>query len=108
MKKAVWISYDLGVKGDYESLWAWLDEQHAKECVGSLAFITYSYKGDLIKCLRDEFKKTIEVNKRTRIYAIWRDEETKKVKGHFLFGGRRVPPWAGYGVEEETFEMDES
>ena len=108
MKKAVWISFDLGVKGDYESLWAWLDEQHAKECVGNLAFINYSYKSDLIKSLRDELKKTIEVDKRTRIYAIWRDEETKKVKGRFLFGGRRVSPWAGYGAEEESLEMDES
>ena len=28
----IWISYDLGVRGDYEGLYAWLDSHGAKEC----------------------------------------------------------------------------
>ena len=28
----VWISYDLGIRGDYEGLYAWLDSHRAKEC----------------------------------------------------------------------------
>ncbi len=27
MKKALWISYDIGVRGDYEGLYAWLDSR---------------------------------------------------------------------------------
>lgn len=32
MKQLIWISYDLGVSGDYENLYAWLDDHGAKEC----------------------------------------------------------------------------
>ena len=32
MKHFVWISFDLGVKGDYEGMYAWLDSKDAKEC----------------------------------------------------------------------------
>lgn len=44
MKKAIWISYDLGVKGDYEGLYAWLDDHKAIECGDSVAFINYSVR----------------------------------------------------------------
>ena len=108
MKRAVWISYDLGLRGDYEALYRWLDDHHAKECVGNLAFLNYECDGDLIELLQDDLKKAIEVNKMTRIYVAWRDAPTKKVKGRFLFGGRRVPPWSGYGSEGESGESDES
>jgi hypothetical protein len=32
MKKAVWISFDLGVQGDYEGLYGWLDRLDAQTC----------------------------------------------------------------------------
>ena len=32
MNKALWLSYDLGVKGDHEGLDAWLDDHDAEEC----------------------------------------------------------------------------
>ena len=31
-QKAVWISFDLGVQGDYEGLYRWLDSFDAREC----------------------------------------------------------------------------
>jgi hypothetical protein len=31
-RAAVWISFDLGVRGDYEGMYAWLDTHNAKEC----------------------------------------------------------------------------
>lgn len=34
--KTIWISYDLGVGGDYEGLYAWLDNNEATECGDSL------------------------------------------------------------------------
>ena len=43
MNKALWLSYDLGVKGDYEGLYAWLDDHNAEECGNSVAFLHYEY-----------------------------------------------------------------
>ena len=33
-RSTIWISYDLGVRGDYENLYSWLDTHGAKECGG--------------------------------------------------------------------------
>ena len=30
--KTVYISFDLGLKGDYAAFYSWLDKHHAKEC----------------------------------------------------------------------------
>lgn len=95
-KSTIWISYDLGVRGDYESLYAWLDSHGAKECGDSLAILTYEYRGSLTERLRAELTKAFAVNKRTRIYVIHRDQKTDKNRGKFIFGGRRAPPWTGY------------
>jgi len=35
MKQTIWISYDLGLQGDYPGLYRWLDLHKAKECVNS-------------------------------------------------------------------------
>jgi hypothetical protein len=32
-----WLSFDLGLQGDYDSLYAWLDKQGAQECGDSVA-----------------------------------------------------------------------
>ena len=45
--EAIWLSYDLGIRGDYESLYAWLDQHNAKECGDSLAFFKFDYTHDL-------------------------------------------------------------
>ncbi|HEV7222220.1 MAG TPA: hypothetical protein VGN42_05920 [Pirellulales bacterium] len=102
-KNAIWISFDLGVRGDYEEMYAWLANHGAKECGDSLAFINYEYKKDLLKELKVDVEHAIKATKRTRVYAIHLDPDTKKMKGTFLIGGRRVPPWAGFaaGAQEE-------
>lgn len=95
-KSTIWISYDLGIQGDYQSLYAWLDSHSAKECGDSLAVLQYEYRNDLISELKDDIGKAISVDKRTRIYVIYRDKADKqKNKGKFIFGNRRTPPWAG-------------
>lgn len=103
----IWISYDLGVRGDYEGLYAWLDEYKAKECGNSLAVLSYEHSGDLVKVLKADLAKSVETNKRTRMYVIYRDEGTKKMKGHFLFGNRRASPWAGASGQDQE-EDDEA
>jgi hypothetical protein len=32
-----WLSFDLGLQGDYDNLYAWLDKQGAQECGDSVA-----------------------------------------------------------------------
>lgn len=100
--RAIWLSYDLGVRGDYASLYAWLDDHSAKECGDSLAFLNYSFKGDLETAIEGELQKVIDVDKRTRIYLIYRDVDAKKNRGIFLFGGRRAPPWSGYSEKGKS------
>jgi hypothetical protein len=95
-KSAIWISYDLGVQGDYASLYSWLDSHGAKECGDSVAFLKYEHRGSVKDQLKTELKKAITTDKRTRIYVVYRETETNKNKGAFIFGGRRSPPWTGY------------
>ena len=44
MGKFIWLSYDLGIRGDYESLYSWLDDHEAKECGDSVAFLSFLYE----------------------------------------------------------------
>lgn len=100
-KSTIWISFDLGVRGDYESFYTWLDTHKARECVNNLALLTFHYSGNLLEALKNELKEALEINKRTRIYVIYRDTATKKMRGFFVFGGRRAPPWSGYSENED-------
>ncbi|HTV31965.1 MAG TPA: hypothetical protein VME69_02525 [Methylocella sp.] len=103
----IWISYDLGVSGDYEGLYSWLDSRKAKECGDSLAVISYTFKKDLLAELKAEISKNLKISKRTRIYVIHTDHATKKSKGKFIFGGRRVAPWSGYATSESDIADEE-
>jgi hypothetical protein len=106
MKRAVWISYDLGVQGDYEGLYAWLDEHQAKECGDSLAFLNYEYAGSLLDALTSDLQKSLQITKRTRLYVIYREQETKKMKGSFIFGGRKAPAWSGFAVSVGSADIE--
>ena len=37
VKQLVWLSFDLGVNGDYDGMYTWLDAYKAKECGDSMA-----------------------------------------------------------------------
>jgi hypothetical protein len=107
MQKAVWLSFDLGVNGDYESMYSWLANQDAKECGDSLAFFNYETHGDLVSELTADLQDAILIQrKKTRIYVMYRSDDGK-VKGTFLFGARKQAPWTGYGVSQEA-STDES
>ena len=108
MKKSFWISYDLGVSGDYEGMYAWLDDHGAIECGSSVAFVKqYHYdddddKEDLMQALESDIQDVVEIDKRTRIYVIRR--VSGREKGSFLFGRRKGAPWDGYGQQGETYD----
>jgi len=104
----MWISFDLGVRGDYEGMYAWLDTHGAKECGDSVAYLLYEWDGDLITSLLEEMEHSVDVTKRTRIYGIWQDSESRNMKGRFIIGGRKSAPWAGHAGGVEQTEPDES
>lgn len=105
MRKAVWMSFDLGVKGDYEGLYSWLDAQEARECCDNVAFFFFEAKNDLPTKLKRSLKESVEVDARTRIYIIFLGKDVK-MRGRFLFGKRKAPPWAGFGPSV-TMDEDE-
>ena len=97
MKKAIWISYDLGIGGDYDGLYRWLANHKAVECGDGLAFFNYVPKDvdNILEELKGEIETSVRVNNKTRIYCIRKDGSS--IKGTFLFGARKGNPWEGFG-----------
>ncbi|MBI4647056.1 MAG: hypothetical protein HY738_10825 [Bacteroidia bacterium] len=97
-KNYLWLSYDLGLKGDYQNLYAWLDNHNAKECGDSIAFIEeYSYKNDFFIEIKQDILKNVEIKKTDRIYIITKNSENF-FQGRFINGSRKNnAPWSGFG-----------
>ena len=103
MESTIWISYDLGVSGDYEGLYAWLDDHKAEECGNSVAWVfSFSHEGDVLTSLKAEIEGAVSLNKRSRIYVIYIDDEG--TKGRFIIGGRKGAPWRGFGMHEAAVD----
>lgn len=113
-QKTFWISYDLGIKGDYPGLYTWLDNQHAKECGDSLAVFhrkltpNIDTVNTIVSQIESEISAQVKMLETARIYLIFKEDKTELVKGKFLFGGRKRAPWEGYGKyasikEEEDY-----
>ncbi len=82
--------YDLGVNGDYEGMYAWLDNQGDKECGSSVAYFQFTHEGDLPAALKSAIDGAGALNRRSRIYAIYKKDE--KIFGRYLIGDTaRVP-----------------
>ena len=108
MKQGIWISFDLGVRGDYEGLYGWLDAHKAEECGDSFGHLWYEYEGDLIESLSKDIEDAIDVTKKTRIYVVWRNRDNGKMNGRFIIGRRKAAPWAGSAGGADDSESDES
>jgi len=102
MKTLIWISYDLGVRGDYEGIYTFLDTYDARECDDSIAVLSFEYEDDLIAELKAEIQKYVDLQPRSRVYVFSRDD--KRYKGRFIFGRRKRAPWAGYAGRESEEE----
>jgi len=102
MKRFVWLSFDLGVKGDYEGMYRWLDYHGAKECGDSMAYFEYEYSGNFREAIKKDLNSNVQLDqRRNRIYIVWKSGTM--VTGRFIVGSRRSAPWAGYsGAEEES------
>ena len=104
MKNAsIWLSFDLGIKGDFPGLYAWLDNHSAKECGNSVAYIDYTYKSNLASELKKDLEANIEFKQGDRIYFIRKKEFGNDINigGKFIIGKRKSNPWEGYGDKGE-------
>ena len=101
-KKAIWISYDLGIKGDFPGLYAWLDNNEAKEAGNSIAFLKYEFPGTdekLLSVLKKDLEKHVVLKPGDRIYVVRMrlEKGVQKISGKFIVGNRKASPWIGYG-----------
>ncbi|MBF0317533.1 MAG: hypothetical protein HQL04_05100 [Nitrospirae bacterium] len=106
MKKRIWLTFDLSIYSDYEGMYYWLDTMKAKECGDSSATFSFEYNGDLISELTEAIKSNVKLEKKDRIYVMFRNDNGK-LKGSFIIGKRKNAPWAefslvsGDDIEEE-------
>jgi len=94
-----WLSYDLGLQGDYGPLYTWLDKAKARECGDSAA--TFQSEKP-----REQIAKELQraAGRKARLYLIGKNKAGKTVGG-FVGGSRRRAPWAGFA--ESLAESDE-
>lgn len=103
MNKTIWISFDFGLKGDYQNLYTWLDNHNALECGQNLACLKYPYsKGisdgfSFFELLKKDITESIKLSKTDKLYVIYKDPDTSKMKGKWLNGTRKAASWEGYG-----------
>ena len=99
MEVRVWLGYDLGVKGDYPGLYAFLDDHDAIECGES--FCSFLFECSDRDNLKPELLAAIPTD---RIYVIYRRNDNL-TSGSFLWGRRKACPWEGYGSKGENSEV---
>jgi len=103
--QSIWLSYDLGIKGDYPGLYKWLDTLKAKECGNSVAYFKYSYNSDLADELRKDLEENIDFSNGDRIYIIFtriNDKGKSSTVGKFIINNRKGSPWEGYAPLDEN------
>ncbi|AWH84557.1 hypothetical protein HYN59_05235 [Flavobacterium album] len=108
MKKWIMINYDLGLKGDYQNLYRFLDNHDALDCGNSNAALEIEVSEDNFDIIYEETKELIEseitISNNDRLYLTVTDSSCQ-MRGRFLFGTRKRAIWEGYG-NKETFQED--
>ena len=106
MKKFVLLSFDLGIDGDYQSMYAWLDDHEAKECGDGVAWLHYDCpdrKQSFEQSLKSSLEDSVKFGERSRVYVLHRGEDGK-IRGKFIFGRRKSAPWVGFGRHDKADE----
>lgn len=98
-KSRYWISFDLGLMGNYSRVYEWLDSLGAEECGPGVATITSSKTRDQLGL---EIQRILKGAPRARAYVI-----SMKQGGRFLVGGRKAAPWEGFAASAVN-AVDES
>lgn len=109
IEKHILLNYDLGLKGDYSNLYAFLDTHKALDCGNCNAAFAMSFSEDKFETILEELRMAlseyVKIEKNDRIYMTVTDN-TCKMRGAFLFGGRKRAIWEGYG-NVKTNDIDQ-
>lgn len=97
-KSRYWISFDLGLTGDYSQFYEWLDSQYAEECGSGMASFVSTKTPDQIVA---EIREILKGNSRARAYIISKLPD-ERFGGKFVAGSRKAPPWAGFAVHASS------
>ena len=112
-KMRFWLTYDLGIGGDFSSMYSWLDDNNAIECGNNNALIdNYEYPDTVTTdeqfavFLKNELEEKVRFNLgKDRIYAAWVSiDVTRNGRGigTFIIGKRKASPWEGFGEKTEN------
>jgi hypothetical protein len=99
------LNFDLGIRGEYDNLYVFLDNNKALDCGNANCAFDYHFKGtnldfeDKFEQLKSDIEKTVTFGKNDRIYAIVHNEEGIP-RGKFIFGQRKTPIWDGFAKKE--------
>jgi hypothetical protein len=89
-KTRYWISFDLGLMGNYSQVYEWLDSLDAQECGPGVATITSPKSRDQLTA---EIQRLLKGVSRARVYII-----SMKQGGRFVAGARKAAPWEGFAA----------
>lgn len=96
----VWLYFDLGIDGDYDGLYLWLDARKARECGDNLAYFSFKTSSpDVGVGLKTAIKDAVKLRPRDRMYAIFSKPDGGYM-GRFIVGGRTRAAWEGRAVSE--------
>jgi len=105
--KSIYINFDLGLRGDYDRLYSWLDSMKALECGDSTALIQKTFENDdhnyIYDFLRNEINQKVGIKPSDGIYISFIGSDGQ-LKGKFLFGGRKRALWEGCAVNGDGVE----
>ena len=103
MEKSYWLSYDLGVGGNYDKLYGWLDDHNAVPCGDSVAFFKYQYDKNVNpdEKLKEDLLHSLELRAGNKLYLI-RLNDQGQAMGNFIYGKRNAAPWIGYGTQSQS------
>jgi hypothetical protein len=107
-KEAIWLAFDLGVSGDYENLYRWLDARQAKECGDNIAYFQFEYEKQILDELTASLQSSVKMTASSRFYLLGQWAADKKLRGRFIIGHRKPPPWSGFGPPKEAAQSDEA
>lgn len=108
-KFVFWLSFDLGLKGDYSGLYSWLDSKKSTECGDSLALVSTQIPEDasknpqeIVRVMRAEIEQHVKISSTDRMYIMFKSPDGGPPIGTFLFGKRKRSLWEGYSQTSAT------
>jgi hypothetical protein len=105
---AIWMTYDLGVGGDFTSMYSWLDDHEAIECGNNIAFFKYKIPStlqtdkELVNYLKQDLSEKVNFTPTNRIYIVRQSIEKTGAIGTFIVGKRKANPWKGFGTKVDN------